>query len=372
MKGKARVWLPASCAIVLLSQPATCGQGVVGRDWNPVEGPPAGAKYVGEKVCRACHAQIAKSYMKTPMARAGARAADTGVLRAHSKMTFHLGPYHYQIVRKGDQSTYSVTDGKETISVPIIWAFGEPVAGQTYVVWYNGAYYESRVSFYTDIQGLGTTLGGSFTGLNSLEQSLGERQNGVAAQGCISCHTTGAVVGGVFQPVRSVGGVSCEASHGPGAQHVAAVQQGGPAAQKIFDPARLAPYQLANFCGSCHRTAKEVETEELFGLGNVRFQPYRLELSACWNRMDPRISCLACHDPHKPLVEKAGFYDSKCLACHLEKGSPKSQDHPGAACPVSTSNCISCHMPRYELPGAHFKFIDHNIRVVRAGESYPW
>jgi len=28
-------------------------------------------------------------------------------------------------------------------------------------------------------------------------------------------------------------------------------------------------------------------------------------------------------------------------------------------------------MPQYELPGGHFKFTDHQIRVVRAGEPYP-
>jgi hypothetical protein len=28
-------------------------------------------------------------------------------------------------------------------------------------------------------------------------------------------------------------------------------------------------------------------------------------------------------------------------------------------------------MPKYELPGAHFKFTDHRIRIVKAGEPYP-
>jgi Cytochrome c554 and c-prime len=310
--------------------------------------------------------------MKTPMAQAGARAADAEILRSHPDMTFHQGPYLYRIIRKGNQSIYSVSDGKTTISVPLIWAFGMPVAGQTYVFRYGGAYYQTRVSFYTDAQGLGITLDDTSIEPGSLEEALGDKQFLLAAQRCISCHTTGANIGGVFQPKNSVGGVSCEACHGPGAQHMAAVHHGGPAAPKIFNPARLAPYQLANFCGSCHRTSEEIERMQLFGIPNVRFQPYRLQLSACWNGTDPRISCLACHDPHKPLVTKAEFYDSKCLACHLEKGGPKCPDHPGKACPVSTQNCITCHMPRYALPGAHFKFIDHDIRVVRPGEPYPW
>jgi hypothetical protein len=28
-------------------------------------------------------------------------------------------------------------------------------------------------------------------------------------------------------------------------------------------------------------------------------------------------------------------------------------------------------MPKVELPGAHFKFTDHRIRIVKPGEAYP-
>lgn len=364
--------MPAFSAILLLGCPALSGQSSTGPNWNPVKGPPAGAKYVGENVCWACHTQIAESYMKTPMAQAGSRAVDCKILRTHREMTLRRGRYLYRIVRKGNQSIYSVSNGKNAISVPIIWAFGKPQAGQTYVFRYGGAYYQTRVSFYTDIQGLGITLDDSSIKPASLVKALGDKQFPLAAQKCISCHTTGADIGGVFQPRKAVGGVSCEACHGPGAQHLAAVQHGEPAARKIFNPARLPPYKLANFCGSCHRTLQEIEKMQLYGIRNVRFQPYRLELSTCWNGEDPRISCLACHDPHKPLVRNAAFYDSKCLACHLEKGGPQSPNHPGKACPVSMHNCITCHMPRYALPGAHFKYFDHDIRVVKAGAPYPW
>jgi hypothetical protein len=33
---------------------------------------------------------------------------------------------------------------------------------------------------------------------------------------------------------------------------------------------------------------------------------------------------------------------------------------------------VSCHMPTVELPGAHFKFTDHRIRIVRPGQPYPY
>jgi len=28
-------------------------------------------------------------------------------------------------------------------------------------------------------------------------------------------------------------------------------------------------------------------------------------------------------------------------------------------------------MPKVEIPGSHFKFTDHRIRIVRPGEPYP-
>ena len=101
------------------------------------------------------------------------------------------------------------------------------------------------------------------------------------------------------------------------------------------------------------------------GIGNVRFQPYRLAGSKCYDADDPRISCLACHDPHRELVNEISSYDNKCLACH---GGGKA----GAKrCPVAKAKCVSCHMPKTELPGAHYKFSDHRIRIVKAHEKYP-
>jgi formate-dependent nitrite reductase cytochrome c552 subunit len=39
---------------------------------------------------------------------------------------------------------------------------------------------------------------------------------------------------------------------------------------------------------------------------------------------------------------------------------------------VASERCVSCHMPKVELPGAHFKFTDHRIRIARQGEVYPY
>jgi hypothetical protein len=100
------------------------------------------------------------------------------------------------------------------------------------------------------------------------------------------------------------------------------------------------------------------------GVASVRFQPYRLEKSRCWGKGDDaRITCMACHDPHQPLVHETRAYDMKCLACHTPKRYSKA-DAVLRSCGVGTSNCVSCHTPKVDVPEAHASFTDHYIRVV--------
>ena len=71
--------------------------------------------------------------------------------------------------------TYSVTDGASSLSTPVAWAFGLGRKGQTYLYQYNGAFYESRLSFYTTLQGLDLTTGHSRAVPDDLASALGRR-----------------------------------------------------------------------------------------------------------------------------------------------------------------------------------------------------
>ena len=86
--------------------------------------------------------------------------------------------------------------------------------------------------------------------------------------------------------------------------------------------------------------------------------PVKLDSSA-------QVQCVSCHDPHNEINRNDASYDSKCQACHAG-GKPAAK-----ACRVSKNNCVSCHMPKFELPDSHHKFTDHEIRVVRANAAYP-
>jgi hypothetical protein len=363
------------CGAVFGASSATSGQKVSFERWNPTR-VPAGVTLVGDKVCAECHKDKAASQSRSSMGMAMESIRDSKILTEHRKMTFRNGPYSYEITRNGDQSFYTVTDGKETISLPILFAFGEGKMGQTYVLQNDGGYYESLVSFYNEIKGLDFTIGAPRGVPASLPDAVGRRLSKSETLSCFGCHSTGGVSGSNLHIDKLTLGVRCEACHGPGGDHVAAGKAREPNARLIFNPGRLGGDELTqDFCAACHRGAGEFATLKEMKVNNVRFQPYRIFNSKCYSD-DRRISCVGCHDPHKPLNEDAAFYDSKCLACHAAGGSSaKSAAKPPApdsapACRAGTKNCASCHMPEVELPGAHFKFTDHYIRVVRPNEPY--
>jgi len=319
-------------------------------------------------LCAKCHSE-ALSQPDTAMARALETVQQSGVLISHPLLTATYGKYSYRIERTGDQSIYSVTDGTSTITMPIRWVFGASSAmGQTYILEKDGELYESRMSWYRTLGGLGPTLGGERTLPTSLLEAAGRLMRHDDKLRCFGCHATNAVHGTQLTLEKIVPGVQCGHCHEATEAHLAAIS-GQSDKSKIpvglFKLQNLSAEQAANFCGQCHRTWTEIATQGNFGVSNVRYQPYRLTGSKCFDPDDARISCLACHDPHKEVSDEPTDYDAKCEACHAG-GKPAAKQ-----CSVSKSKCVTCHMPKIELPGGHYKFSDHRIRIVRPNEPFP-
>jgi hypothetical protein len=158
-------------------------------------------------------------------------------------------------------------------------------------------------------------------------------------------------------------GVQCLHCHAGAAEHESALlnRKTSAAMPKL---SRSSSEEISQLCGKCHRTWEDIAANGPHSVLNVRFQPYRLAESKCYDAVDRRIACTACHDPHNETRRDVAFYDSKCQACH----------NPAArgvrTCSVAKANCVSCHMPKIEIPGLHFEFSDHKIRIARAGEPY--
>jgi Cytochrome c3 len=341
--------------------------------WWPTKGTAMAKDFVGTAECARCHTAQATRQIETPMAHASTPAATAAVLRDHGLLTSQLPPYRYEIKKMDEGSSYSVADSNNAISSQLAWAFGVAHKGQTYIYERNGLLYESRLSFYPSLAGLDLTTGHSAAIPDTLEAALGRRLDADESRRCFGCHTTGSTLGGHFDPAHATAGVTCEQCHGPGAKHVGAMKSGKieEGRRAVLNPRRLDPGTSVDFCGACHRTWADVLQAGTKGVANVRFQPYRLENSRCWRQGDARLACIACHNPHQQLVHDATAYDAKCLACHVASKTEKRKDRPGTACPASTKNCVSCHMPRVEIPSMHASFADHRIRIARTNTPYP-
>ncbi len=340
--------------------------------------------FVGREVCAGCHAQKNRLQLQTAMAHALNNPQNSQILHSHPKMKFRAGAYNFEITTDGGQSIYSVSDGKDTISEPIAYAFGWAHVAQTYILRHNGKLYEGRVSYYSAIDGLDWTIGDALNPPPNVEEAFGRDITGDEARNCFSCHGTDAVLDGKLHLESLTPGVTCEACHGPGRSHVEAMRLGTGDNIFILDPRKLPPDTLSQeLCGACHRSANTVGMmPDLGGVVNVRFQPYRIATGK-HDPNDSHFACVACHDPHIDLPLQGASSDSKCTTCHIANATGHARTGKSASvqflssppgrksCPVANENCDSCHMPKVEIPGTHFKFTDHRIRIVRAGEKFP-
>ena len=385
---KAALLSGALLAACFLFAPASARWQIQAPQFTP-NAPTTEARYVGNAACAQCHKQQTSAHAASAMGQALFAPSESQILQANPQLKFALGPWTYEIKRAGQagrtggRSLYTVSDGQASFTAPILWAFGRGHSGQTFVIERDGTYYETRVSFFTELKALDFTPGAPRDLPASVNEAIGQRMSQADALSCFGCHATVAPGAPRFALDRFTPGVGCEACHGPGERHVALMKEAMKAPQPttdkaIFNPRAMHPDDLSQqFCGACHRSWETVMGMPGHGgQSNVRFQPYRLANSRCYKDPDDhRISCTACHDPHADPQRNAAFYDAKCTACHQTQQAGKAAAVTASAtaprCPVGTANCASCHMPKIEAPGVHFKFTDHQIRVVKAGEQYP-
>src|SRR5437660_7661891 len=181
-----------ACSLSLLASFRTQAQREAFSKWRPTH-ELAGVNNVGSAACAQCHAPLTAKRLANPMSRALAPVESCEVLKTHPQLNFRNGPYSYQIVREGNRSVYTISDGSNSISEPILYCFGQGKAGQTYVFKHRGLFYESRVSYYQETQALDFTILHPRSVPESLEEGLGRPMTMEAAQGCFACHSTSAV-----------------------------------------------------------------------------------------------------------------------------------------------------------------------------------
>src|SRR5258708_57234 len=83
----------------------SAGAGPPVTTWRPNK---KDAKYAGPQSCVKCHTQESATQHATAMGRAAQPVEISDVLRAYPRLTFRGGGYSYEILRRGDQSIYTI------------------------------------------------------------------------------------------------------------------------------------------------------------------------------------------------------------------------------------------------------------------------
>src|SRR5437764_12680546 len=187
-------------------------------DWRPNHAT-RGWRYVGSKACAECHTSKFKTQTATHMGRALFVFGKGDGLRDNQPLAFRNGPYKYQVSRDGGQMVYVVSNGTNTLSLPISYVFGDADMGQTYVLHHKDKFYEGRVSYYPDIKGLDLTMGHAPRPPTTIVEAMGREMKADETRACFGCHSTNALDGANLQLDQLIEGITCEQCHGPGEKH---------------------------------------------------------------------------------------------------------------------------------------------------------
>ena len=148
------------------------------------------------------------------MARTLVRVKDADVLHSHSDLPFRNGRYLYQIKPKDSATQLIVADGERTITANLVWAFGTGNLGQSYLFLQNGAYRESRVTYFSSLKNLNFTPTRALLSPRDLAEATSRPVDTSELLRCFSCHSLGANVSGQLDTSKVTMGVTCEACHG--------------------------------------------------------------------------------------------------------------------------------------------------------------
>jgi predicted CXXCH cytochrome family protein len=362
-----------------------------------------GAKYVGSKVCKDCHAGIYEGWRATLHPYKVQEASEKTVVGDFYKNNeLTVGGYTTKMFKK-DGKYYITTldnEGKEQ-TYEIKYTLGGSQWKQRYMtVLPNGAIHILPVQWNLD-----TKEWVDYHGLKKLKP--GDKKYWASPKRtwqykCGKCHSTGLEINhdkekNTFDTKWVDFGAGCEACHGPGSNHVDATPDHK--AETIVNPDKLNFRMGTEVCGSCHNRGASPDkkygypNDFLPGIGSrgldftyISVDPVK-DPKRFWGETEDSkshhqqfldyleskhgeagIACWDCHTSHSP-GESNKFQlklpgSSLCKACH---GEPR--EVPGLAGLSHTihdfGSCVDCHMPstaKSALPG---DIRSHRFKVIK-------
>jgi tetratricopeptide (TPR) repeat protein len=348
------------------------------RDENPLMVEPAA--FVGTEACVQCHDKIKHSQQGSRHARTFFRGSELGDLELPAP-SFRDPPQPEvtHTLRRVDGSRLQQetrAEGKVLRAV-VEYAFGSGDRGMTLIGRDDrGQSRELRLSYYPNATGSSWDVtSGHFEHPDDVETYLGRPLTEDAVRRCFLCHVTDPKAAiEASGPGAADRGIGCEKCHGPGGNHLIAVQAKLPDLA-IARPGLARGTRVVMLCAQCHSPrGKNVSHDDPT---SIRFQGTTLTWSRCFTESGDGIDCVTCHDPHRDVQKSTASYEARCLSCHAGAARPDGPTAgPGrtgpaeaskpATCPVNPGKgCIGCHMPAVTGVIPHTFFTDHFIRVHR-------
>ena len=337
-----------------------------------------GADFVGNKSCAACHADIFRTYTRTPMAQSSGKVGTPDLKESFDHVEFRddRGAFSYKV---SPDYTFEFTQrsarqpiaGRRALS----YFIGSGAAARTFLLEDGGFLFESPVTYYRNSASWKASPGFESLDYPNLTRPI--------VPGCLQCHASGiqanaGTLNGYAAPPFLESGVACERCHGAGSDHIAK-------GTEMLNPAKLAPAARDSICEQCHlsgevrvgkpgmegkalttggRLAEDLTVFIRAGSPSdlrVTSHVENLAQSACKRASGDKLWCGTCHDPHtapEPAV-KAAYFRGKCLSCHQTQDCHAAEDARRA----NGDSCIACHMPRGPTSDIqHVVFTDHSIR----------
>ncbi len=301
------------------------------------------ARFVSDAACAGCHAaefraHQASNHMKT------LRLMDAASLKGLAPDDGLIPPTHVALARQGDGFAYR-RDDRDEKAESLSLAFGSGKNGMTYVrVVGPQSLFELRMSYFPRLKKWFVTPGQAI----GQDDQAGHLHEGAFAGKCVSCHAVTRTAPSLL-PERRFFGVGCEVCHGPGSDHVAAMQKGDLKHSGIEKMATWSATRLNLLCAKCHRGPNDVDASGAEARMTNRFQPFGLMNSVCFQKSGDSLSCIACHAPHDNATKNQKIYEAACLKCHSMQPEAvafaASKHFDVRVCPVNARDkCVGCHM----------------------------